>query len=1052
MANGYIQEIKTYGLSDELEIFISSYFSKTNDDIFFEFGFIDNDFNDNLKTIFIDFGDDTSDIANIKDRIYHKYENEGTFTITYSALYESGKSTDLLYLNKPIQIFNEWPSYNQDDIRLLDETELTLPYNLEQIEIQPNEFGDVDIFNTAISRLYDNLEYLIYNSRTLKVDVPYDIYGWLGNGNDDLTQGIRWHTQNYNSEYFNDINSDYDNTLNKNYISFSKIKDIVDVNDDLIVLDNTKIMYLSAGKIPKIINFVNEETFYTDFKNIVSIDIDSSGKYLFAADNITNRVYKIYLDISSGLSYIYNTVDVGGFGYKKDISKFDNPSHVKYHNKNVYVLDYNNKCIKKYNEYLIWLKTFDISELNTVNWLHFDIHPTTGLIYLIASDKNIYIIDDISENYLYNIDLSKFLEFSENLKIIFDEEGEFFYILENNTTIYKFTATGIYLNSFQNDYKFYNVKKAKNRSLLLSSETFILKINEIVKYYGIGEGLSKSYWKKGDLLLNSDEFASDLNYNRSLLRICQNIKKYRDYLDSKFTITTEYVRGKLITFYTKQPIPTSELPYFDIDVETENIKVGINELHIPQVFNREFKKLYNALNTLNDFLSIKTEDVVRIQRDTCDSPFCWSWKAMASYNLSLPAIKICNINPITYKELKQNFPVMYAPTKKWESANSKCCNGKAKTVLDLLDDPIDVPSPTFIPTLRPTSTPTPTPTATPTPTPTPTPTNTLTPTPTPTSTPTSTPTPTPTRTPTNTPTNTPTATPTGTPTNTPTNTFTPTPTRTPTPTPTPTNTPTNTPTRTPTPTPTSTATKTPVPTNTPTNTPTPTPTPTRTPTNTPTATPTPTNTPKPMTAFSVDFTNNGSFTVPAGCTNISVLVIGGGGGGGTGQEVGDGGGGGGGGAGGYTTGNIAVSPGQVIGVTVGGGGQGGQTSGRGSKNGGQAGGHSQVGSIRANGGGGGGAGYSGSGGGGGNGGSPNGGSGRGGDSGRKDNSNGNGGSGGSNPHGAGGAGGNQSTGSNGKGYGGGGGGAGFNDRSNPLGWSGGSGAKGFVRISGSKYK
>ena len=457
MANGYYQEIKTYGLSDELEIFISSYYSKTNHDIFFEFSFIDNNFNDNLKTIFIDFGDDTTEIANINDRIYHKYENEGTFTITYSALYDSGKSTELLYLNKPIQIFSEWPSYNQDDIRLLDETELTLPYNLDQIEIQPNEFGNVDIFNTAITRLHDNLQYLIYNSRTLKIDFPYDIYGWLGCDASNPDDGIKWHTTNYNSdlkdkiETFDNVARPLGNGSSTNILKFTSTSDAIEKNNDLIVLNDSKLIYLSAGKIPKVINFINESQFYTDFKNIVSIDIDDSGKYIFAADDVTNRVYKIYLDISSGLSYIYNTVDVGGFGYRKDISKFDNPSQVKYYNKNVFVLDYNNRCIKQYNEYLVWIKTYEFSELDNLDWLHFDIHPTTGLIYLITSDKNIYIFDNESQNYQYKINLSNILDYSADLKLTFDEAGEFFYILADNSIIYKFTTTGIFLNSFKVD-------------------------------------------------------------------------------------------------------------------------------------------------------------------------------------------------------------------------------------------------------------------------------------------------------------------------------------------------------------------------------------------------------------------------------------------------------------------------------------------------------------------------------------------------------------------------------------------------------------------------
>jgi hypothetical protein len=71
---------------------------------------------------------------------------------------------------------------------------------------------------------------------------------------------------------------------------------------------------------------------------------------------------------------------------------------------------------------------------------------------------------------------------------------------------------------------------------------------------------------------------------------------------------------------------------------------------------------------------------------------------------------------------------------------------------------------------------------------------------------------------------------------------------------------------------------------------------------------------------SQEFLSSGTFTVPAGVTNVNFdWIIAGGGAGGAGHENGNGGGGGGGGSGGYYTNYaVAVSPGDVLSVTIGG--------------------------------------------------------------------------------------------------------------------------------------
>ena len=100
------------------------------------------------------------------------------------------------------------------------------------------------------------------------------------------------------------------------------------------------------------------------------------------------------------------------------------------------------------------------------------------------------------------------------------------------------------------------------------------------------------------------------------------------------------------------------------------------------MFNRELNKIYNALLALKDFLNIKDVRILNNKIDDintgCLDGFCWSWKSMSCYNLSLPIIRICNINPITYAELKSNFPseYSYVPNNKnkYGDAISKCCS------------------------------------------------------------------------------------------------------------------------------------------------------------------------------------------------------------------------------------------------------------------------------------------------------------------------------------------------------------------------------------------
>jgi hypothetical protein len=161
--------------------------------------------------------------------------------------------------------------------------------------------------------------------------------------------------------------------------------------------------------------------------------------------------------------------------------------------------------------------------------------------------------------------------------------------------------------------------------------------------------------------------------------MAQNIKSFRNTLNAKFVIATENVKNTIITYFSYLPIDINSAYndpnqlLFSNDVEQEKLGVAVNELHTPAVLNKEFKKLYNALLQLLNFLNI--QDYLA-SNAKCFNSFCWSWEATSCYKLSLPVIKTCTINPISYLEASLNSTLNYAPTTKWGLAVSDCCKKK----------------------------------------------------------------------------------------------------------------------------------------------------------------------------------------------------------------------------------------------------------------------------------------------------------------------------------------------------------------------------------------
>jgi hypothetical protein len=697
--------LKTGSNSSQPRLYISSYYTIVGQSIFFKFEVPTNiDPKNNIKTIELITGENPEqDILNeiildldpntpITDNVTHKYSQLGTYYISYEVTYVNN-TKKIYYLENPIRVYKEWPKFNQENIRLLGENILQLPYTFDEIKINPNEFGVSSIYNNSLKKIHECLEYLKSNTRILNTKTPSLYYGWLGLNASLLSSGISWHTLDYKSEFYSDPDGftgrSIVKALGNQYKGFLNIKDIAETNSLIFVLDDRGLGIFKNSNVLKKINFDNQDEITRTLTEIISFDVSDDGKKIFLLDPIQNKVYRIDMDFDStnSLYQSYNpilsfTLNIGSYGDETDPFTFNNPTQLIYNNKMIYVLDYNNQCVKVYSESLEWIYTCNPDIFKTDIPISITVHPITRFLYVLT-EKNVYVFSHKSKTAqsIFNI------QNIQNLipkKIFFDEAGEFFYIIteksstEEFSAVFKYTALGLYMDFLEiPDAKYITGKRGKNRNILLAHNNAIIKCQEITDILKTGEGLDVDYWSLNQILIKKDEMVQDIVLNRSLSRLSQNIINFRNSLESKLELTKEFTPAGEISYFRTYPIKANTRPNLGQEIENNQIAVGVNELHTPSVINKEIQKIYDALLKLKTFLDVEvisTESEIGRNLEKCKSPFCWSWKAMSTYNLKKPVIRLCNINPISFKELESKFPTNYVQTKTWEEATSICCS------------------------------------------------------------------------------------------------------------------------------------------------------------------------------------------------------------------------------------------------------------------------------------------------------------------------------------------------------------------------------------------
>jgi hypothetical protein len=634
-----------------------------------------------LNSLNLDFDPQTPN----PDNVSYKFSNVGVYYISYEVTYVNN-TVKTFFSDTPINIYKSWPVFKQEDIRILGENILTLPYTFEDIRINPNEFGVASVFNSSITKLHLNLEYLKSNTRILNSKTPSLYFGWLGVNGSLIADGLEWHTINYKSEFVE--TPSYAVPINTGFLN---IKDLAETNDRLFVLDDRGLRIFINSNSPGEIKFSNMEDIISTTTNLVSFDVSEDGKLLYLLDSVQNKIFRVDIDYDSTNNSLYETYNpilsltynIGAFGSLEKPYGFNNPIQILHINKNVYILDYNNQAVKLYTENLEWIHTYYISGFEQNQPLSVAVQKQTNFAYIMTSSK-VYVFNYKKNSASSIIDISSLTPL-DPIKIFFDEAGEFFYILTKKA-VFKYTATGLYMdvvNIPDSNLEYTNAKKTTGRNVILSVKDAIIKIQEITDIIETGEGLDVNYWALDQLKVYEEELVQDLTYNRCLLRMGQNIKNFRNSLEAKPQLVSEFTVAGQLNYFGLAPLKSNLRPKLQNDVERDMVAVGVNELHNLSIINRELQKLYDSLMILKKFLDIETVAVdssLGQSLNKCNSLFCWSWKAMSTYKISKPMIRTCNINPISFAELRSKFPSLYTSSKSWVDASSPCCS-KQKTPL-----------------------------------------------------------------------------------------------------------------------------------------------------------------------------------------------------------------------------------------------------------------------------------------------------------------------------------------------------------------------------------
>lgn len=520
----------------------------------------------------------------MQTKFNYTYGNEFTKIDTtpyvgYFNIDDNGNVFSDRYFSKTSESLNSISQYSADyyksdnfkDRDIFDE--ITLPYTLAEIEIQPSEIVGFSVLNKKVEYLHDNLIYLYSQLYMGSTDVPVDkdvntLCNLIG------TNNFGWETKSKqiaNNRIFGFGPLGNNPTLS-GYKEFDVMKRFVVIpflNNNgvgIFAISNTYFIGLTST--------ISEDgqlsgaafTFYTNVidnytnetcKNLEDIKYD--GKFLYVSDSKINGGGQVFkYDITGYITNDeifenkkYMIEPIGGSGSGDRVNKFKNCTVLGANNGEVWVYDSGNNVIKIFDSNFVWKRTIKIPKTRNYSVLDIRYRKMNNHVYVLFKDS--YDINNLQyglfefsdyhliNTYVFNDILFKDTDVQFNRMAISEQDSNVFYVITNNSVFKKFFT------------KPENTFAVFNRDKFYPDDTFIWDLIEVnwenlldyqtwnyAEYFTINLTtqdihIAASKNNKDDLYFMGDTYISHFNERTDYLSLLKNdILPYYNYKSIKF--------------------------------------------------------------------------------------------------------------------------------------------------------------------------------------------------------------------------------------------------------------------------------------------------------------------------------------------------------------------------------------------------------------------------------------------------------------------------------------------------------------------------------------
>lgn len=452
---------------------------------------------------------------------------------------------------------------------------IVLPYKLDDLLIQPNDTVASDVINLKLTHLYENFLYLYSKTKIASNLIPVSSTAILGVStfSSNLTLNFNLSTSQFipaTGIYY----SSFNNTKVVHSIKNQEANDYTIISSDGISVifftfndadtTSTEVPFLFSAFDPLKFNNVI-------FKDIVAIT-DGPEQSFLILDKGSNSLYKYsskgISDSDNIFSQTFNVQGiVGGYGISTDKLSFNNPTDVITYEKNVYVLDTGNKCIKKYDENLNWEQTYFLNkDFLRYEPLRFDVDYQGNFYCLLSGNKMYAYNNDFQTKQLIDIDYLNTTE--KAIDIVMSKSDNSIYYLVTNENIYKG-----FLNNLGNTvgkYLLYRFKynDTQNISAFCSHENYgndknILISNNpnsnatmagiFIDNKNLYDNLAVSdfdVYTLDEILIKPEEYVQSWVVNKSIAKLYANHLRLMEQLTGKFQFKYDS-RGNSIFQFTR---------------------------------------------------------------------------------------------------------------------------------------------------------------------------------------------------------------------------------------------------------------------------------------------------------------------------------------------------------------------------------------------------------------------------------------------------------------------------------------------------------------------